>query len=118
MSTEFKVQSKGNKALRVENSIKILDGSIICDSSMISYMKATAEKHAITYQSEILPAGGTDTAAIQRQGSKGSIAGAISIPVRHIHQSIEMAHMGDISATIDLLTATVSEIDQWNWEWQ
>ncbi|HUR31972.1 MAG TPA: M42 family metallopeptidase [Saprospiraceae bacterium] len=99
-------------------AIKILDGSIICDSRMVSYMKSVAEKHNIPNQAEILPAGGTDTAAIQRQGSKGSIAGAISIPLRHIHQSIEMAHMGDISATIDLLTATVSEIDQWNWEWQ
>ena len=69
-------------------AIKILDGSIICDSRMISYMKSTAAKHEITYQSEILPAGGTDTAAIQRQGSKVSIAGAISIPLRHIHQSI------------------------------
>jgi len=97
-------------------AIKILDGSIICDSRMISYMRSIAAKHNITYQCEILPAGGTDTAAIQRQGAKGSIAGAISIPVRHIHQSIEMAHMGDISATIDLLTATISEIDNWNWE--
>lgn len=97
-------------------AIKILDGSIICDSRMVSYMKARANKHNITYQAEILPAGGTDTAAIQRQGAKGSIAGAISIPVRHIHQSIEMAHMGDISATIELLTATVSEMNDWDWD--
>ena len=99
-------------------AIKILDGSIICDSRMINYMKTTAEKHSIIYQSEILPAGGTDTAALQRQGSKGSIAGAISIPLRHIHQSIEMAHMGDISATIDLLTATLMDIDQFDWDWK
>ncbi len=97
-------------------AIKILDGSIICDTRMVSYMKSLANKHAITCQLEILPAGGTDTAALQRQGSKGSIAGAISIPVRHIHQSIEMAHMDDISSTIDLLTATISEMDNWNWE--
>ena len=84
---------------------------------MIAYMKSIATKHEIPHQFEILPAGGTDTAAIQRQGAKGSIAGAISIPLRHIHQSIEMAHMGDISATIDLLNATISEMDQWNWKW-
>lgn len=97
-------------------AVKILDGSIICDSRMIAYMRSLATKHDIPYQCEILPAGGTDTAAIQRQGAKGSIAGAISIPVRHIHQSIEMAHMGDISATIDLLTATISEMDTWEWK--
>lgn len=97
-------------------AVKILDGSIICDTRMVSFLRSTADKHDITYQAEILPAGGTDTAALQRQGTKGSIAGAISIPVRHIHQSIEMAHMGDISATIELLTATIAEINEWNWE--
>ncbi|MEO6131120.1 MAG: M42 family peptidase, partial [Saprospiraceae bacterium] len=97
-------------------AIKIMDASIICDHRMVSFMKSIANKHKIEYQAEILPAGGTDTAAIQRQGAKGSIAGAISIPVRHIHQSIEMAHMGDIAASIDLLTAVISELDQWNWQ--
>jgi endoglucanase len=28
-------------------AIKILDGSIICDSRMIAFMKSTANKHAI-----------------------------------------------------------------------
>lgn len=97
-------------------AIKVLDGSIICDSRMIEFMRNAAKRHSISFQMEILPAGGTDTGAIQRQGAKGSIAGAISIPLRHIHQSIEMAHMGDISATTDLLTATVLELDKWNWE--
>jgi putative aminopeptidase FrvX len=97
-------------------AVKILDGSIICDTRMTSFMKSTATKHAIPYQLEILPAGGTDTGAIQRQGNKGSIAGAISIPLRHVHQSIEMAHVQDITSSIDLLTATIMELDQWKWE--
>ncbi len=97
-------------------AIKIMDASIICDSRMVSFMKSTAEKHGIKYQAEILPAGGTDTAAIQRQGAKGSIAGAISIPVRHIHQSIEMANIEDIEGSIKLLTATIEELDHGNWE--
>lgn len=97
-------------------AIKILDGSIICDTRMTSFMKSTAAKHAIAYQMEILPAGGTDTGAIQRQGAKGSIAGAISIPLRHVHQSIEMAHIQDIESSIDLLTATVTELDAWDWK--
>lgn len=97
-------------------AIKILDGSIICDSRMISFMKSTASKNSIPYQMEILPAGGTDTGALQRQGSKGSIAGAISIPLRHVHQSIEMAHEGDIRSSIDLLVASLTELDSWNWQ--
>lgn len=97
-------------------AIKILDGSIICDSRMISFMKSTASKNSIPYQMEILPAGGTDTGALQRQGSKGSIAGAISIPLRHVHQSIEMAHEGDIRSSIDLLVASLTELDSWKWQ--
>ena len=97
-------------------AIKIYDGSIICDTRMTAYMKSTAQKHAVPYQLEILPAGGTDTGAIQRQGNKGSIAGAISIPLRHVHQSIEMAHVQDILSTIDLLNATITDMDSWNWQ--
>lgn len=97
-------------------AIKILDGSIICDSRMIAFMKSVANKNAIPYQLEILTAGGTDTGAIQRQGAKGSIAGAISIPLRHVHQSIEMAHEGDINSSVDLLVAILTDMDQWNWE--
>ena len=46
----------------------------------------------------------------------GSIAGAVSIPTRHLHQVIEMAHKDDIQGSIDLLSACVSEIDQYDWE--
>jgi endoglucanase len=95
--------------------IKIMDSSTICDSRMIAYMKQTADKHSITWQPEILPAGGTDTAALQRNGKTGAIAGAVSIPTRHIHQVIEMADKGDIQHCIDLLTTCVSELDSYDW---
>ena len=97
-------------------AIKILDGSVICDTRMTSFMKSIATKKSIPHQLEILPAGGTDTGALQRQGANGSIAGAISIPLRHVHQSIEMAHMQDIRSAIQLLEATILEIDTGKWE--
>lgn len=97
-------------------AIKILDGSVICDSRMIAFMRKVATEKSIPHQLEILPAGGTDTGALQRQGANGSIAGAISIPLRHVHQSIEMANMQDIRSTINLLTATITEIDTGKWE--
>jgi len=96
-------------------AIKILDGSVISDYRMVSYLKQLAGKRDIVWQPEILPAGGTDTAAVQRYGKGGSIAGAISIPLRHIHQTIEMAHKGDIRACIDLLKAGLLELDQFDW---
>ena len=96
-------------------AIKLMDASTICDYRMVEYMKRTADKHKIKWQPEILTAGGTDTAGIQRMTEGGSIAGAISIPTRHLHQVIEMAHKEDIEGSIELLTACVSELDTFNW---
>jgi endoglucanase len=96
-------------------AIKIMDASTICDYRMVEFMKNTADKHKIKWQPEILTAGGTDTAGIQRMTEGGSIAGAVSIPTRHLHQVIEMAHKEDIQGSIDLLCACIQDIDQYNW---
>ena len=96
-------------------AIKIMDASTICDYRMVKFMKETADKHKITWQPEILTAGGTDTAGIQRMTEGGSIAGAVSIPTRHLHQVIEMAHKSDIQGSIDLLTVCITDIDQYDW---
>ncbi len=99
-------------------AIKIMDASTICDYRMVKFMKNTADKHGIPWQPEILTAGGTDTAGIQRMTEGGSIAGAVSIPTRHLHQVIEMAHKDDIRGSIDLLTACISDIDQHDWSFK
>ena len=96
-------------------AIKIMDSQTICDHRMVSFMKKTAESNNITWQPEILTAGGTDTAGIQRMTPGGSIAGAVSIPTRHIHQSIEMANKKDIKGSIDILVACLTEIDTYDW---
>lgn len=96
-------------------AIKIMDASTICDYRMVEFMKNTADKHKIKWQPEILTAGGTDTAGIQRMTEGGSIAGAVSIPTRHLHQVIEMAHKEDIQGSIDLLCACIQDIAQHNW---
>ena len=95
--------------------IKIMDSSVICDYRMIAYMKKTADKHKIKWQPEILAAGGTDTAGLQRMVPGGSIAGAVSVPTRHIHQTIETVHKKDLQASIDLLVACVCELDKHDW---
>lgn len=96
-------------------AIKIMDAMTICDYRMVEFMKQTAAKENIKWQSEILVAGGTDTAGVQRMGKQGAIAGAISIPTRHLHQVIEMAHKNDIADTIALLKACLENVDQYNW---
>jgi len=96
--------------------IKIMDSSVICDSRMIKYMKTIADKHSIAWQAEILTGGGTDTSGIQRMTAGGAIAGAVSIPTRHIHQVIEMVNKQDVEDAISLLTRCIEEIDQFDWK--
>ncbi|HNF48001.1 MAG TPA: M42 family metallopeptidase [Chitinophagales bacterium] len=96
-------------------AIKIMDASTICDYRMVQYQKEIAAKYKIKWQPEILPMGGTDTAGIQRMGKTGAIAGAISVPTRHLHQVIEMAHKEDIEASVLLLKHCLEDIDQYDW---
>ena len=96
-------------------AIKIMDASTICDYRMIQYQKEIAAKYKIKWQPEVLPMGGTDTAGIQRMGKTGAIAGAISIPTRHLHQVIEMAHKADIEASVLLLKHCIENLDKYDW---
>ena len=102
-------------SLGAGTAIKIMDASTICDYRMVEFMKQTANAHQIKWQPEILTAGGTDTAGVQRMGKDGAISGAVSIPTRHLHQVIEMADKGDIQASIALLTACLTDLDQYDW---
>ncbi|MEM7037611.1 MAG: M42 family peptidase [Bacteroidota bacterium] len=96
-------------------AIKIMDASVVCDIRMVEFLRETAKDNNIPWQSEILTAGGTDTAMVQRGGKNGSISGCISIPTRHIHSVIEMAHKTDIQASIDLLAAGLEKMDHFDW---
>lgn len=99
-------------------AIKIMDASTISDYRMVEFMKQTANKHNIKWQPEILTAGGTDTAGIQRMNDGGAISGAVSIPTRHLHQVIEMADKSDIQASIDLLKNCLLDLDKYDWSFR
>jgi len=95
--------------------IKILDASAICDYRMVAYMKEIAIKQHITWQPEILTAGGTDTAGVQLRGKTGAISGAVSIPTRHLHQDIEMVNRKDVAEAVHLLKACLENLDTYDW---
>ncbi len=95
-------------------AIKAADGTVICDARMIAFLQQTADKYNIPWQTEVLVAGGTDTAALQRSGPLGAIAGCVSIPTRHIHTSVETVHIQDLQYSIDLLVQAVAEIHQFD----
>ncbi len=98
--------------------IKVMDSSTVCDYRMVAFMKEISKKKKIKTQLEILPAGGTDTAGIQRMNPGGSIVGAVSIPTRHIHQVIEMVHKKDVRDSIDLLRHCVENLNNYDWNFK
>lgn len=83
-------------------AIKVMDSSVIAHPGVKNWMVQTAERIGAPYQLEILTAGGTDTAAIQRTRA-GVPAGCLSVPTRYVHTPSEMVHYGDVRATVDLL---------------
>jgi len=96
-------------------AIKLMDSTIICDYRMVDFMRQTANKHKIKWQTEILDKGGTDVGAVQRMAIDGAICGGISLPTRNIHQSVEMIHKGDIQASIDLMLHCTNELSDFDW---
>jgi endoglucanase len=99
-------------------AIKVMDAMTICDYRMVNYMKEIAVKNKIKYQLEILAAGGTDTAGIQRMNPGGAISGAVSIPTRHIHQVVEMCNKSDITDSIQLLKVCIENLDKYDWSFK
>ncbi|HON52533.1 MAG TPA: M42 family metallopeptidase [Bacteroidales bacterium] len=88
-------------------AIKIMDASVVTHPKLVKHMKQVAEANNIPWQPEILQAGGTDTAMLQKMVAGGAIAGALSIPTRHLHQVIESAHKQDVKQAIALLANIV-----------
>lgn len=92
-------------------AIKAFDASVVPNWKLVDFMRETCEQRKIPWQMEILPRGGTDTAAIQRSGG-GAAAGCISVPTRYVHSVIEMVHPADVQAAIDLTAAVIEEAEQ------
>lgn len=100
--------TKGAKPMAVSlgkgAAIKLQDKSVICDGYLAEKMARIAEEKGISYQKDILTAGGSDTAALQLAGA-GCRAGCVSIPLRYCHSGVEMADSKDIQACRDLICA-------------
>ncbi|GAA0191409.1 M42 family metallopeptidase [Halobaculum roseum] len=94
-------------------AVKLKDGSVITNPKVTRRLRDVAEAEGIEHQLEVLPSGGTDTAAFQKANGAKPV-GAISIPTRYLHTVTETAHGDDIRSTIDLLTAFLASEDGGN----
>ena len=90
-------------------AVKIKDSSVICHEDVVRALCTLAKEQGIPYQREILLQGGTDTSSMQMAGA-GSRAGALSIPCRYIHSSVETCDLGDAQACIALAAAFVKSL--------
>ena len=85
-------------------AVKLKDGSVITSPPVVRRLRAVAADRDVPTQLEVLPSGGTDTARLQSAAGATPV-GAISVPTRYLHTPVESAHVDDIAASIDLLTA-------------
>jgi endoglucanase len=89
-------------------AIKVRDSSFIADPRVINWMVEEAKSQGLPYQMEVLEAGGTDGAAIQRTRA-GVPAGCLSIPCRYIHSPSEMIDVDDLQNCVELLTGMLEK---------
>ncbi len=83
-------------------TVKIKDGSLICNPQAVAHLRKAAEEIGVQYQDEILISGGTDSGAMQKARG-GVYAGCISIPTRHIHSPCEIINLKDVEQAGKLL---------------
>lgn len=96
--------------------IKVMDKSVICTPSLVSYLENLAEEKSIPCQREVLTAGGTDTSAMQYLMGIGSHVTSISCPTRYIHSTVETCSISDVEAGIKLTKACIEEIGNYPFE--
>lgn len=95
-------------------AIKVMDKSVICTPSLVAHLEEIAEQLKITHQREVLTAGGTDTSGMQYLVGIGSYVTCISTPTRYIHSTVETVSKSDVEAGIELATATIETIGDYN----
>jgi putative aminopeptidase FrvX len=102
--------------LRKGVAIGVMDGSMIADPRLVAHFRKLAEDNDIPYQVEILPRGGTDAGAMQL-ARRGVSVVTISVPVRYVHTSNEMAAVSDIQANVDVMAAFLAGVHDLKMEW-
>ncbi len=71
---------------------------------------ATAEKHAIPYQREVMVGGGTDAWSASMAGM-GVLAGGICIPQRYLHTAVGTVNLEDLDHTVQLVVKFLQDYE-------
>jgi endoglucanase len=87
-------------------AIKVMDGSVVCDDGLVTFLCSYASSHQIPHQREVLARGGTDAGAIHLF-EKGVPSCGISIPTRYGHSPVGVVDMSDVGSCIYLLDGMI-----------
>ena len=92
--------------------LRSLVGSEMCIRDRLNLIIDTAEANNIPLQREVASRRtGTDTDAFAY--SNGGVPSAlISLPLRYMHTTVEMAHKDDVEAVIKLIYETLKKIEK------
>ena len=85
-------------------AIKRKDATVVPTPAVVRRLEAIADDRGLPFQREVAANIGTDTGALQTAAGSTPV-GAVSIPVRYHHSTVETAHVDDLAATVDLLVA-------------
>ena len=80
-------------------------------NKLLKLIQDTAKKHEIAFQREAASRStGTDTDAFA-YSNQGVPSALISLPLRYMHTTVEMAHKNDVAGVIDLIYHTLQNIE-------
>jgi tetrahedral aminopeptidase len=91
--------------------IKVMDFSLIVHKTMKDTLIKLARRKEIPFQLEVFPGIGTDGGAVN-YANKGIPTGVLSIPSRYAHSPVEVADLGDLEATKDLVKAFILQLEE------
>ncbi len=94
---------KNSVALGKGAAVKIMDKSVICHPRVRRALQRCADSLGMSVQSEVLSYGGTDAGSIHMTGD-GVATGALSVPLRYMHTTVETAAVSDIEDCIKIVT--------------
>jgi endoglucanase len=95
-------------------ALTVQDGQTLADARFLEFLIATAEKHNIPWQLRRVKGGSNDFGAIHKV-REGIVGGAISVPVRYIHAPAQIISLDDYQASLQLVCAAITEIQEGRW---
>jgi endoglucanase len=87
-------------------AIKVMDGSVVCDDRLVTFLCDYAKTNDIPHQREVLARGGTDAGAIHLFNN-GVPSCGVSIPTRYGHSPVGTVDMFDVEACIKIINGMI-----------